>query len=115
MQFLLLVSIFLIRDEYLPILDDHFNVIIKMRSNVVGLFLIVLCTFDVKLTLQSESRRIYEISKHRVDEVRERIGDLFWNHVKTNDLQKLQISPQCHQNLKSVTLKVNEKWGKQSK
>ncbi|XP_074603187.1 uncharacterized protein LOC141856687 [Brevipalpus obovatus] len=75
--------------------------------------ILVLSTFVIKLTLQSESEKIYEISKHRAHEVRERIGDLFWNYVGKNDLRKLQISSQCYQNLKSVTSKVNEKWVKQ--
>jgi len=75
-----------------------------------------LILFGCVIAVNSDRRKIYEISKMKVNEVRESMGEKFWNYVGTIDTKPPEISSECYEKLRLVTSgsETEEKLSKKS-
>ncbi|XP_074599542.1 uncharacterized protein LOC141853922 isoform X2 [Brevipalpus obovatus] len=61
------------------------------------------------------SEEVYQFPESQVDEVRERFGDLFWNHVAKSGEKFQHVSSECLEELRLVTKNSTDKeWSQKS-
>ncbi|XP_074594469.1 uncharacterized protein LOC141849864 [Brevipalpus obovatus] len=89
--------------------------IMNVAKTFFKLFLILVCVSIIQFTCAEKNWTVYEISKSRANEVREKFGDLFWNHVETSDERIEHISSECSQKLRLVINNSDKQWTKQLK
>ena len=92
---------------------DRFVNIIMIRI----VFLILISNLDLVSSRRSDELTTYEISITKVNEIREKFGELFWSYVKFQKIKPPGVSSICYNDLKLVTSSKEEResWGYKSK